>query len=105
MKNNKLYDMDSVELAECIENLKLDLKKNNDTYKEISEKIEDIKEKYPILRGILEDEKASKLSEEEGKALLKLINLWRKLISFEQYETFLLGGRECFGYLKRINVL
>ncbi len=105
MKNCKLYDMDSVELTECIGNLKLDLKKNNVEYKEISQKIENMKEKYPTIRKFLEDEKASKLSDEEGKAFLETINLYRKLISFEQYEVFLLGGHECFGYLKRIKAV
>lgn len=105
MKNYKLYNMDSVELTECIGNLKLELKKSNTEYKKIAEKIEDMKEKYPTIRNFLEDEKASKLSDEEGKAFLKLINLYRKLISVEQYEVFLLGGHECFGYLKRIKVI
>lgn len=105
MKNYKLYDMDSIELTECIGNLKLDLKKNNVEYKEISEKIEDIKEKYPTIRNFLEDEKSSKLSDEEGKVFLELINLYRKLISLEQYEVFLLGGSECFGYLKKIKAV
>ncbi len=105
MKNYKLYDIDSVELTECIGNLKLELKKSNTEYKEISEKIEDMKEKYPTIRNFLEDEKASKLSDEEGKAFLELINLYRKLISVEQYEVFLLGGHECFGYLKKINAV
>lgn len=105
MKNCKLYDMDSIELTECIGSLKLDLKKNNAEYKQISEKIEDLKEKYPTIRNFLEDEKSSKLSHEESKAFLEIISLYRKLISLEQYEVFLLGGRECFGYLKRIKVL
>lgn len=105
MKNYKLYDMDSVELTECIRNLKLELKKSNTEYKKISEKIEDMKEKFPTIRNFLEDEKSSKLSDEEGKAFLELINLYRKLISVEQYEVFLLGGHECFGYLKRIKVI
>lgn len=105
MKNDKLYDMDSIELSECIGNLKLELKRNNATYKENFEKIENIKEKYPNIRGILEDEKSSKLSDEEGNELLKLVNLYRNLISIEQYNIFLLGGHECFEYLKRIDVL
>lgn len=105
MKNYKLYDIDSVELTECIGNLKLELKKNNVEYKEISEKIEDMKEKYPTIRNFLEDEKSSKLSDEESKSLLKTINLYRHLLRIEQYEIFLLGGKECFGYLKKIKAV
>lgn len=105
MKNNKLYNMDSIELFECMENLKLELKKNNTEYKELFEKIEKIKDKYPNIRGVLEDEKICEMTLEESKELLKAINLYRELIRIEQYEIFLLGGGECFGYLKKIDVL
>lgn len=105
MKNYTLYNMDSIELTECIGNLKLELKKNNSEYKDLSEKIEKIKDKYQNIRGFFEDEKYSKLSDEEAKSLLELINLYRKLISCEQYEIFLLGGHECYGYLKKIKAL
>lgn len=105
MKKINLYDIESVELFECMENLKLDLKKQNTEYKEIFDKIEKIKIKYPNIRGILEDEKICELTLEESKALLETINLYRDLLKLEQYEVFLLGGHECFGYLKRIKVL
>lgn len=105
MKNNKLYDMDSIELFECMENLKLELKKNNAEYKELFEKIEKIKDKYPNIRGVLEDEKICEMTLEESKELLKAINLYRELIRIEQYEIFLLGSGECFWYLKKIDVL
>ena len=105
MEDNKLYDIESVELTECIGNLKLDLKRNNTTYREIFEELENIKEKYPNVRKLWEDEKYSKLSEEESKALLETINLYRHLLRIEQYEIFLLGGKECFGYLKKIKAV
>ena len=105
MKNYKLYDMVSVDLFECIEYLKLELKRNNAEYKELFDKIEMIKDKYPNIRGVLEDEKICEMTLEEIKELLKAINLYRDLIRIEQYEIFLLGGYECFGYLKRIRVL
>lgn len=105
MKNNKLYDIDSIELSECMENLKLQLRKNNAEYKELFENIEEIKDKYPNIRGGLEDEKICEMTLEESKELLKTINLYRDLSRIEQYEIFLLGGGECFGYLKKIEVV
>ncbi len=105
MKNEKLYSIDSIELFECIENLKLELKKNNAEYKDLFEKIEKIKDKYSNIRGVLEDEKICEMTLEESKELLKAINLYRDLIRIEQYEIFLLGGGECFEYLKKIDVL
>lgn len=105
MKKINLYDIESVELFECMENLKLDLKKQNTEYKEIFDKIEKLKTKYPNIRGILEDEKICELTLEESKALLETINLYRDLLKLEQYEVFLLGNRECFEYLKKIKVV
>lgn len=105
MKNDKLYDMDSVELFECMENLKLELKKNNTEYKELFEKVEKIKDKYPNIRGVLEDEKICEMTLEESRELLRAINLYRELIRIEQYEIFLLGGCVCFDYLKKIKVV
>lgn len=105
MKKINLYDIESVELFECMENLKLDLKKQNTEYKEIFNKIEKLKIKYPNIRGILEDEKICELTLEESKALLEAINLYRDLLKLEQYEVFLLGNRECFEYLKKIKVV
>lgn len=105
MKNEKLYNIESIELFECMENLKLELRKNNAEYKELFENIEEIKDKYPNIRGVLEDEKICEMTLEESKELLKTINLYRDLSRIEQYEIFLLGGKECFGYLKKIKVV
>ena len=105
MKMFDLYDVDSVELFECMENAKLDLKKNNDEYKDISRKIEKIKEKYPNIRGILEDEKVTQMSALECSELVNCINLYRDLLRIEQNEIFFLGGRWCFEYLRRIGVV
>lgn len=105
MKMFDLYDVDSVELFECIENAKQDLQKNNDEYKEIFRKIEKIKEKYPNIRGILEDEKVIQMSALECSEFVKCINLYRDLLKIEQNEIFFLGGKWCFEYLRRIDVL
>lgn len=105
MKEYSLYDIESIELYECIEHMKIELKKNNTEYRELFDKIEEIKYEYPNIRGILEDEKTDKLSLDESKALLKTINLYRELFRIEQYHIFLLGGGECFEYLRKIGVI
>ena len=105
MKNCKLYDIDSPELFECMENVKLNLKNNNDEYKEIFRKIEKIKNKYPNIRGVLEDEEICEMTIDEVKSLLESINLYRDLLRIEMYEMFWFGSRSCFEYLRKINVL
>lgn len=105
MKKYSLYDMDSIELFECIENLKRDLSSKNSEYKEIQRKIERLKNKYPKIRGILEDEEVYELTLQESKALLDVINLMRDSLRIEQYEIFLLGGRENYEYMKKLKIL
>lgn len=63
-------------------------------YKEIMDKIEKIKDKYPKIRTFLEDEKIIKLTDEELKGLLEVINLNNDIQSLEIVETFKLGLKE-----------
>lgn len=105
MKKCKLYDLESVELFECMEDIKRELKKHNMEYKELFTKIEKLKEKYPNIRGILEDEEICEMTLEESKALLETINLYRDLFRIEQYEIFLFGGRETYNYLKNLRII
>lgn len=62
MKKYNLYDMESIELFEYIEELKRDLYSKNNEYRKIYDKIEKIKCKYSKIRGILEDEQFYELS-------------------------------------------
>ena len=105
MKKSSLYDMESVELFECMENIKRDLKANNKEYKDLFTKIERFKDKYPNIRGILEDERITEMTLEECKVLLETINLYRELLKIEQYEMFLFGGREMYNYFKSVGII
>ena len=105
MKKFRLYDINSVELFKCMEDLKRNLYKTNKNYKMIYDKIEKIKCKFPKIRGILEDEEVYELNLKESQALLETINLLRDLLRIEQYEIFLLGGRQNYGYLKLLKII
>ena len=105
MKKSSLYDMESVELFECMENIKRDLKASNKEYRNLFAKIEIFKNKYPNIRGILEDERITEMTLEECKVLLETINLYRDLIKIEQYEMFLFGGREMYNYFKSVGII
>ena len=105
MKKSSLYDMESVELFECMENIKRDLKASNKEYKELFTKIERFKDKYPNIRGILEDERITEMTLEECKVLLETINLYRDLLKIEQYEMFLFGVREMYNYFKSVRII
>ena len=105
MKKSSLYDMESVELFECMENIKRDLKASNKEYRNLFIRIERLKNKYPNIRGILEDERITEMTLEECKVLLETINLYRDLIKIEQYEMFLFGGREMYNYFKSVGII
>ena len=105
MEKSSLYDLDSIELFESIEHLKLELQRNNLEYKEIFDNIENIKDQYPVVRGILEDEKIDDISLEESKALLRAINWYRDLLRIEQYHIFFLGGKETYFYFKKLGII
>ena len=100
-----LYDKESVELLEYMENIKRDLKANNTEYKELFSKIERLKNKYPNIREVLEDERITEMTLEESKGLMETINLYRELLKIEQYEIFLFGGREMYNYFKSVGII
>lgn len=105
MENFELFNLDSTELYECISSAKMKLKNTNVDYKNLYRKVEKIKDKFPNIRGILEDEQHSELTLEESENLLKVINLYRDILEMEQYEIFFLGGKETYNFFKKIDIL
>ena len=105
MEDFKLFNLDSTELYECISSAKIKLKNTNANYKELYRKLEKIKDKFPNIRGILEDEQYSELTLEESENLLKVINLYRDILEMEQYEIFFLGGKETYNFFKKVDIL
>lgn len=105
MEDFELFNLDSTELYECISSAKIKLKNTNANYKELYRKLEKIKDKFPNIRGILEDEQHSELTLEESENLLKVINLYRDILEMEQYEIFFLGGKETYNFFKKIDIL
>lgn len=105
MKKFNLYDMDSIEIADTISEMKINLKKNNEEYRKLVKKIENIKDKYPRIRDILDDECSSELTAEEGKALVNIVTIYYEISRIEEYQLFLLGGKEIFGILKKLKIL
>lgn len=67
---------------------------NRADYKELTNKIEEIKNKYPKARAFIEDEKIETLNEEEMKVILEIIGIDRDLQILEVEEAFKLGLKE-----------
>ncbi len=63
-------------------------------YKEITNKMRAIKDKYPNVRTFIDERKPINLMEEEQKALLEYISLDNDIEELEKIETFKLGIKE-----------
>ena len=74
-------------------------------YKEISDKIKNIKKQYPNLVLLLEEQENVELSFKEENVLNEIISLERKLNMIELKEAFKLGFKEAYIYFESMNML
>ncbi len=105
MEETRLYDMDSVELYELIDQTRVELKKNNIEYKKLSDKLHKIMDKYTNLQLFLEDEKLVEFNTEECKQLQEVVSIEMQLRNFEERQIFFLGARENYFYLQNLGLI
>lgn len=107
MKNEiiKLYDIDSSELNELIDNIKVELKNKNENYKNLHNQIFKIINNCPNISELVEGNEVVSLNQEECKNLQKLISLYLKMATYEDIEIFFLGARENYYYFKNIGII
>ena len=100
MEELKLYDIDSGELNELIDSKRIELRNKNEDYKKLRNQVCEIKEKYPNILSLLEDNEVENLNKEECKNLQKLLSLYSRMMDYEDREIFFLGARENYFYFK-----
>lgn len=105
MEEMKLYDINSIEFSELIDTARVKLQNNNYEYKELQNKVTRIKEKYPNLKLLLENNKVMHLNKEECKILQKLLLLYLQIGNYEEREIFFLGARENYFYFKNLGII
>lgn len=105
MDELKLYDIDSGELNELIDSKRIELRNKNDDYKNLRNQVCEIKEKYPNILALLEDNEVENLNTEECKHLQKLFSLYSRMIDYEDREIFFLGARENYYYFKNLELI
>lgn len=93
------------EFAEYIAGAIFKLRNKNPEYKSMLMKIEDILDKYPKLRKILEDYEEQEISTEECKALLEIQDIKQSIDMIEEQEIFYLGSKELYRYFQKIEIL
>lgn len=74
-------------------------------YRTINKKICEIKEKHPNVIKFLEDKNILTLTDEDMKAILKIIELQFEIDSIEQKECFKLGFKEAYIYFESMDML
>lgn len=67
---------------------------NREDYKNMTNKMKEIKNKYPKVRAFIEDEEIEILTKEEMKAVFEIIGIDRDLQILEVQEAFKLGLKE-----------
>ena len=65
-----------------------------DDYKELTKKMQEIKNKFPRTRDFIEDEEINELTTDEMKALLEIIRINGQLEALEIEEAFKTGIKE-----------
>lgn len=105
MEDLRLYDIESAEFSELIDNARVNLKKKNLDYKKLNEQVSEILENYQNILSIIEDNDVENLNEEECKMLQKLIRLNMQMTTYEDIEIFFLGAKENYLYFKKMNLI
>ena len=105
MSNFYIYNIDSVELQEAINDVRFGLEHYNFEYKKLLKQVNKIKDKYPNLRAVLDDEKCIKLSEKDCEMLQKIIDLYFEIRTYEYREMLFWGAKENYFYFKKLRIL
>ena len=91
---------------EYLENIKLNLRKTNEKYKELQKEYHKILDENENLIWVLEgDIKDRTLLNDECFALSKLVKIHYDIHSIEEKEIFFLGGKEAYFFFKKLGIL
>ena len=105
MEDMKLYNIDSGELSELIDSRRMALRTKNLEYANLRKQICEIKENYPNILALLEDNEVESLNLEECKYLQKLLSLYSRMTDFEDRKIFFLGAKENYFYFKNLELI
>ena len=105
MEDMKLYDIDSGEISELIDSRRIALRTKNLEYANLRKQVCKIKEDFPNILALLEDNEVENLNTEECKYLQKLLSLYSRMTDFEDREIFFLGARENYFYFKNVELI
>lgn len=105
MDDLELYNIDSAELNKLIDSVKVELKNNNADYKKLVDQVSKIKNEYPNIQSLFENDFVKGLNENECKNLQKIFDLYLQISVYEEQKIFFLGGKELYLYFKKMNLI
>lgn len=104
-ENTIFFDEYSDDFWDYMNTNRMKLLERNKEYKEYVEKREKIKLENPNVRTFLEDREAVELTDVELNCILDIFEIEGDIETIETTETFKLGAREMFIFLKQMGVL
>lgn len=106
--NNSYLDLANriADSFEEIENdITVDLRKNNEKYDSLYQRISELKTKHPFIQEVMEGYSELSLSTEEHDILIKFFKLQFRLESMEREHIYFRGHTDSISYLKKVGAL
>lgn len=91
--------------ADYFENQRVSRIRQKSEYQKLEKEICKIKNEYPNVVTLLEDGENIKLSNEEEKAIIEILNLQEEINLIELKEAFKLGFKEAYIYFESMDML
>lgn len=106
-KNNQetFFDKYTDDFLNYLEVNRIKIVRENAEYKDLEDEISKIKADNPNVRAFLEDREAVPLTDVEQNAVLDILEIQDKMDNIEMKETFKLGSREMFIFIKQMRLL
>ena len=104
-ENTIFFDEHSDDFWDYMNTNRMKMLKRNKDYKEFITKREKIKSENPNVRTFLEDREPVELTDVELNAVLDIFEIEGDMETLETTETFKLGAREMFIFLKQMGLL
>lgn len=83
----------------------VDLRKNNEEYYALYQRISELKTKHPFIQEVMEGNGRLSLSAEEHEVLTRFFKLQFRLESMEREHIYFRGHTDSISYLKKVGAL
>ena len=91
--------------AEIDSDIVIDMKKSNEDYENLQIELANMKQKYPFIEMLLEEDGAISLTAEEHEIFASFIRLYMEMDNMERQQIYFRGHTDGYAYLKRIGVV